>query len=363
MFKRRFVRMGFLLGAILSVSILVLLAFRTQTQSASQAENPRPAVGIESLEAVELGGVEQWILIHGEDQTRPVLLWLHGGPGQPLMPAAHASDAELIKHFVVVHWDQRGAGKSYDPALTPEMLTTEQYIADTHNLAQTLRRRFGVPRIYLIGHSWGSQLGALTVARYPDLFYAFIGVSQPVSLPEAYRVVYPQLLDRARTAGNPKALGELEAIGPPPWSTMDAALVFSKWNAAFGGTMRNVIPEQLDEAVQESPFYTSEDFEKINQGTLFSIEAMWKQLLQINLFEQAPRLDVPVYFFQGRYDGASPGVLVERYHNTLEAPHGKSLVWFEESAHMPMYEEPDRFIQETLYVLEETYPLELGGSK
>ena len=179
-------------------------------------------------------------------------------------------------------------------------------------------------------------------------------MSQPVSIPEAYRVVYPQLIDQARATGNQEALAELEAIGPPPWSTTDAALVFSKWNAAFGGVMRNITPEELDLAVQESPVYPQEDLEKINQGTLFSIEAMMDQLMQINLYEQAPRLDVPVYFFQGRYDGASPGVLVERYHNDLKAPRGKHLIWFEASAHMPMYEEPEKFNQAVLQVLQET---------
>ena len=348
MFKGRIAKMGILLVAILAMSLLALLSFRTFLSSPN---------GIESLELIELGGVQQWILINGEDRTKPVLLWLHGGPGSPLMPTAYHYDTELIKHFVVVHWDQRGAGKSYDPALTPEMLTTEQYIADTYDLAQYLRQRFGAPKIYLIGHSWGSTLGALTVARYPDLFYAYVGVSQPVSIPESYRVVYPRLLDQARATGNQEALHELEALGPPPWSSTESLTVFSKWNGIFGGSLRNITPEEIDAVTMQSPVYTSEDFEKAGQGIAFSTEAMFNQLLQINLFEQAPRLDVPVYFFMGRHDGQAPDELTERYYNALEAPAGKRLVWFEESAHAPMYEEPAKFNQEMLHVLEETYPL------
>ena len=173
MVERRFPKMGFLFVAILAVSFLVLPGYRTKVQTTWQTRKTlSPANSIESLEAIELGKVEQWILIRGEDRTRPVLLWLHGGPGQPLMPTAHHYDAELIKHFVVVHWDQRGAGKSYDPALSPEQLSVDQFIADTYDLVQYLRQRFNVPKIYLIGHSWGSELGALTVARYPELFYA-----------------------------------------------------------------------------------------------------------------------------------------------------------------------------------------------
>ena len=65
--------------------------------------------GIASLEKVILGGARQWILIRGEDASNPVLLFLHGGPGTPIMPVAHHFGHRLEQRFVVVHWDQRGA--------------------------------------------------------------------------------------------------------------------------------------------------------------------------------------------------------------------------------------------------------------
>src|SRR3712207_4778953 len=124
MWQSRVVRILALLVAIPVVAVTTLLIYRVS----ARITPPQP---IEVLESIELGGVTQWMFIHGDDRTKPILLWLHGGPGDPLMPVARPLDTELIKHFVVVHWDQRGAGKSYDPALTPELLTTEQYIADT----------------------------------------------------------------------------------------------------------------------------------------------------------------------------------------------------------------------------------------
>ncbi len=64
------------------------------------------------LERIRIGGVDQYILIRGDDSSLPVLLFLHGGPGMPAMHLAHAFQRELEKKFVVVQWDRRGAGKS-----------------------------------------------------------------------------------------------------------------------------------------------------------------------------------------------------------------------------------------------------------
>ena len=85
--------------------------------------------------------------------------------------------------------------------------------------------------------------------------------------------------------------------------------------------------------------------EPVPGGPFQPVTAMYAHILQINLFEQAPKLDVPVYFFQGRHDGQAPGELTERYYNSLVASHGKTLVWFEESAHVPMTEQPQEFVR------------------
>ncbi len=139
-----------IVAAVPLVALLALLGYREAAQySLSQQPPVTSPNGVESLEEVKLGGVEQWILIRGEDRDKPVLLWLHGGPGVPAMPLAHRSDEELTEHFVVVHWDQRGAGKSYDPDLSASGLTTEQYVSDTHELVEYLEDRFDEEKVYL----------------------------------------------------------------------------------------------------------------------------------------------------------------------------------------------------------------------
>jgi pimeloyl-ACP methyl ester carboxylesterase len=149
------------------------------------------------------------LLIRGWDRSNPILLHLHGGPGSADISIARFFDTELIEHFTVVHWDQRGAGKSFSPDIPPESMTRDQFVEDIRELAVLLGKRFDVPRIYLVGHSWGSEIGALAASRYPELFHAYVGVAQVVEESEQERISYQFVLDKAREAGNQKAIREL----------------------------------------------------------------------------------------------------------------------------------------------------------
>lgn len=70
---------------------------------------------------------------------------------------------------------------------------------------------------------------------------------------------------------------------------------------------------------------------------------MWRESLETDLFQQAPRIEVPVYFFIGRHDYSSPFTETERYYQALDAPRGKYLVWFEDAGHMIPYEAPAEY--------------------
>src|SRR5689334_13007637 len=99
--------------------------------------------GISELQPVELGGYPQWLLIRGQDVSRPLLLFLHGGPGESNMWLAHYTMKELEKYFVCVNWDQRGTGKSFRPGPNPESMTIDQFVQDTIALIELLLARFG----------------------------------------------------------------------------------------------------------------------------------------------------------------------------------------------------------------------------
>ncbi len=349
----------FIVIAFFAVPVIlgfVMLAFRAYQQKTIRDDAAiTQTMGIESLEKVTLGGVDQWILIRAEDRSNPVLLWLHGGPGSPTLPLASQHDTELVKHFVVVHWDQRGAGKSYSPDIPKSTMVVDQFVSDAHELTQVLAERFDVPKIYLVAHSWGSQVGMLTVARHPDSYDAFIAVGQFVYSVAGDAAGYQFALDQAASEENEKAMEDLEAIGPPPWTTAKQRSTNARWIDAFGGTGRQFATEDYFREMINSPEYTLWDLLGYVRGMLFSGSAMLAngEYNRVNLFEQVPTVDVPVYFFQGRYDYSTPGEVVERYYEALDAPQ-KSLVWFEQSAHFPQWEEPQKFADELSKILSET---------
>lgn len=346
---------------ICALIVTVLLSCRAYLQHKILLQTHiTSANGIDSLEKVTLGGLEQWILIRGWDKSAPVLLFLHGGPGGGDIAMARHFHPELEHSFVVVRWDQRGAGKSYSSSIPPESMTVEQFVSDTLQLVDILRERFDVPKIYLVGHSWGSELGCLAVTRRPEAFYAFVGVGQLVEYNENERLSYEHTLDKARELNNQEAICELEAIGPPPYG-IEELLIQRKWLDKFGGVFHSDIAlADLWKIGITSPDCSLFDGFRYFRGQSFSLENMWvDEVGSINLFELAPTIEVPVYFFIGRHDYNTPSEIAVKYYESLEAPKGKQLIWFENSAHMIPIDEPDKFCDILINkVLKETYTSE-----
>ena len=157
------------------------LGYRALQQRNIRAETQIDAPeGIQSLERVELGGIDQWIKIRGHDRSNPILLFLHGGPGITELPVSHLFDTELEKHFTVVHWDQRASGKTRGEGFDEADLTIPTYLYDTLELVNYLTARFDKEKIYLVGHSWGSMLGTLMVRDHPELFHAYVGMGSKI---------------------------------------------------------------------------------------------------------------------------------------------------------------------------------------
>ena len=318
--------------------------------------------GVSSLEQVSLGGVKQWVLIRGEDASNPILLFLHGGPGAPVMPVAHHFGRPLERHFVVVHWDQRDAGKSYDPAIPEQSFTIEQFLSDTYELVELLRARFDASRIYLLGHSWGSVLGVMTVQRHPELFYAYIGMGQVTDQHRSEHIGLQWVRDRARELGNQQALREL--AGLEPWDKQNDAVVQRKWLSRFGGDIYEgkALPLLSDFdrrwvwSALRSPEYSWLDLLRYPLGYSKMRRPLFEEIKQVNFMRTTARLEIPVYFFMGRHDHNKHPELVNDYYEMIEAPRGKHMVWFERSGHSPCLEEPEQFAHAMISrVMKETY--------
>lgn len=348
--KKKFIPAPLLALLILPWLFLFLYQQRLQKQ-VNEKDDIVSLTGIHSLEKINLGGIDQWILIRGWDKSSPVLLFLHGGPGAPLFTYARdiGVKAKLEQNFVMVYWEQRGTGKSYSPFIPAESMTIEQFISDTHELANYLRHHFNVPKIFLLGRSWGSIIGILCAERYPELFHAYVGIGQMVDPLENDRISYEYTLETAARLGNNKALDDLKEIGPPPYD-YKALAIQRKWLTKFH---RLIISDKIGTSFPKSssrkkllstPEYSLIDILKMGIDPYFSTKHLWNsEFYEINLVDLIPRLDLPVYFLAGRYDYFTPSEIVEHYYDRLIAPEGKELIWFEYSGHEPEFEEPDKF--------------------
>ncbi len=345
-----------LLLVFLAVFSLFVFYWQYQTVQAIEITSPD---GIQSLEKISLGGVDQWVSFRGQDTTNPVLLFLHGGPGSPEMVPMRHYNQDLENHYVVVGWDQRGAGKSFSQKLTPEDVTLEQIIGDTLELTEMLQERFDVDTIYLAGHSWGSIVGTHAVHRKPEYYAAYVGIGQAVHFTEAEKISYQFTLDEAKRRNLDQAVEELTAIGSPPYEEdafLEKISVQRKWLFQFGGDVygesNNVLHLlELAKIHLFAPEYSVKDIVRYVKGNQQSVAWMLDDLTSVDFLKQVPKLEVPVFFFSGRHDYVTAYEYVEKYYEALQAPY-KEMVWFEHSAHSPNFEEPERFRLEMVRVKE-----------
>ncbi len=304
---------------------------------------------ISTIETVMLGGVEQYLIIRGHDASAPVMLFLHGGPGSPEYPMLRQTNLGLEEDFVMVYWEQRGAGKSYDPDNLPGDMNMDQFIADTAELSGLLRARFDQEKIYLMGHSWGSLLGILTAEAHPEHFHAYFGLGQVGDQIRGEQLAVDWLRQRATETGDEKALAELAGLRVPevgadgdqwmPYMQVQRGLLDK-----MGGGMTHDPTSflKLGSWLFTTPEYTLS--EKVNylNGAMFSAFALWNELVDINLIADQGPLEIPVYILQGAHDYQTPTPLARELFDALDAPV-KEYVSFEHSAHSPIMEEPEKF--------------------
>jgi pimeloyl-ACP methyl ester carboxylesterase len=305
---------------------------------------------IDSLEGVQLGGITQRIRVRGADVANPVLLLMQQGPGLPIINDAPRLERllGLENAFTVVYWDQRGTGlssRSLSKNSNQFEISVTRMVDDTVALLELLRDRFG-GKTLVAGFSFGATFAAYAAVRRPELVAALVATGMDIDVPVAEDNAYAFGLDAASKRGHRRAIRQLEAIGPPPHTTMRQFTTRARWAANFGGVVANATFSSLLRgllvSLVRSPDYSAVAVIRTLRGISASQAALLPQLASTDLVRAVPRLDVPIVMAQGRLDQVAPGEAVQRFHDSLTAP-SKQLVWFEASAHSPHLEEPAKF--------------------
>jgi pimeloyl-ACP methyl ester carboxylesterase len=288
-----------------------------------------------------LGGLDQWVMMRGESVANPPLILLHGGPGFSETGLFRYFNAPLEKSFAVIYWDQRGAGKSSDPTIARSSMTVGQFISDLDELVDAVCQRLGADRVVIFGHSWGSVLGVLYAARFPEKVLAYVGSGQIGDWPAAESGSYEFALTEAQRRGNRRAVRKLRAIGPPPYP---AKAVFTERTQVvrLEGGMRPGALWKMGRAVLASRESSIFELPGTIRGFRSTMDAMWPEVSRLNLIELVPALRMPLFFLLGRNDHFVPPKTSVDYFEALTGP-SKKLVWFENSGHEPFVDEPGKF--------------------
>ncbi len=272
-------------------------------------------------EAVEIGGIKQWIKFQGEDDRAPVLLFLHGGPGNSVISYADRFTTELQKKFVVVHWDQRESGQTVALNKSQQPLTVSLFISDAIELINFLRAKFTQDKIYLIGHSWGGYLGLRVAIEKPELLHAYLAMSPMINQLESERLSLKVLLDKAESENDNEALKELKTV-EIPFKNADQLFYHRKWLSKL---MKSTLP-------------THSRVERWADTRL----VLFNEASKTNFAEVAPELNCPDYFLSGSKDFQTHYSLAESYYEKVLCKE-KKLYWFSDSAHNPHLTETAKF--------------------
>lgn len=296
---------------------------------------------------IKINGAEQGMFLKGRDHTKPVLLFLHGGPGMPNAWINRKYRNVLEDDFLVCYWEQRGAGLSYRSDTPPETVTTEQLISDAIAVTNYLRQRFAQEKIYLLGHSYGSFIGIQASARAPELYKAYIGVAQISRQFESEKRAYEYMMEYFTKAGNQRMLRRLEKF---PVARMDSfpnayrALRDQAMHSAGIGTTHNMksVLSGIFMPVNLNREYTLREKMQIWRGKWSACSTnLWNTMVETDVTQKIEKLAVPVYLIHGRHDYTVAYPLTKAYFEKLQAPM-KGFYTFEQSAHSPFIEEPEK---------------------
>ena len=295
----------------------------TAPASASAACTPGQKVNDKGM--VQIGGIKQWITVSGKNCANPVVLMLHGGPGNPLTPYAKVLYGSWEKDFTIVQWDQRGAGMTYgaNKPADDEPLTLELMRDDGIAVAEYITQKYGKRKIGLVGASWSSILGVYMIKARPELFEAYIGAAQMVSYKENPIATYNKLLAITRKANDTESLNKLEALGIPPWT-----------DPHNFGIMRRVIRKYENLVVEPAPkawwtlapeYATPEALANYEGGEDYSYlqfvglkgDGMFSH---VDLPKLGPSFKVPFYLLQGEEDLLTTPDVAKRYFDSITAP-------------------------------------------
>lgn len=323
------------------LALLLLTAFNT-----AQAVPPdvpsicaSPAQPVREQGYVPINGIRQWITLTGAACGNPVILFIHGGPGNALSPYADAIYAGWERHYTLVQWDQRGAGMTYAKQRPTDdvPLTVEQMRDDGIAVARYLQQHLGQQKVILMGSSWGSILGVHMAKARPDLFHAYVGTAQVVNARDNESGMYREVMALAQAAGDTTTVDKLTALGAPPWTDPRNFGILRRFDRKYEGLATDAPPRHW---WQPAPFYATPqalaDAEAADDYSYIQFIGLRGDgmFAKVDLPALGTRFDLPVFFIMGEADLLTSPAIARTYFDSITAPY-KSFTLVKRAGHDP----------------------------
>ncbi|WP_075349259.1 alpha/beta fold hydrolase [Algoriphagus marinus] len=287
---------------------------------------------IRTKDGVQINGLKQYIEVEAKDSSKPVLLFLHGGPGFSSRSYFNSIKKGLLNDFILVQWDQRETGITKAWNIAPKPISTIQMHQDTEEVIAYLLHRFDQKKIYLVGFSWGGYLGLTYARNQAEKLHAYVSISGMVSNWDSEQKTLELIEAKAQEESLPEAIQELSRVSIP-FSSIDELYFQRKWTAYFinGKNSKKSYPRNLFDhwAPTWLDVFSAASYEDFREST--------------------PSIDCPIFFMVSRKDLVANYKVTESYFDLIKAP-AKELIWFERSTHEIPSEEPKRLVEELLRI-------------
>ena len=287
--------------------------------------------GVQETFKLRIGGIDQWVYARGQDRANPVILFVHGGPASPMSAAMWMFQRPLEEYFTIVHWDQRGAGRTFleaDPDSIADTIHIDRYVDDAIELALQVRERYHKRKLILVGHSWGTVVGMKAALKRPELFHAYVGIGQVINTQDNERLSFEYGLAEAKRHGNAEAIRELESIAPYPGDqpiTRDRIIIARKWPQFYGGlTAFRDSSDYYFNAGKLSPEYSASDVAAIDKGSLFTLGRILPEFLDMRRGPLARFGQRDEHGFRVRYEIVDLGRRIGRIERRVDCARAQA---------------------------------------
>ncbi len=342
--KRVFIGIGILVLAVLVFIALYVLIGKTIHRNEIKIKS---TTGIQESVTIEINDIQQELSIYGEDQSNPVVLLMHGGPGSPIGYMNYIWQPKLSNEFTFVTYDQRGCGRTYYANPNAEV-SRELILQDMDKTVDYLRERFNQDKVVIMGHSWGTLLGTLYVYEHPEKVSAYIGIGQVVDTYNGEGIAFEEAIRRAEAANDTEYIEEMT-------NAYNAFLISRKVDADFRKfrnmepkyllgdrekTMKQLLPEGLTSpniSIEDLKWFLFDNSKVSGAGD----NPLTKGLFQFDAYSML-QYQVPMYFVSGGNDYITPFSAVEAYYKSISAPE-KDMVIIDGVGHSPFLDVPDEF--------------------